>query len=179
LEGKAARKVTFHFNSKGFFEPRTFARGKSMKIRQATRRDRSEWKRLRGELWPNITDRENNQEMESYLQEEGRLRAFLAERTDGSLAGFVEVSMRPAQWDQPSGVDRRIGYLEGLFVHPDDRRSGTALALVRVAEQWARSHGARRMGSDTHPKNRASRAFHSALGYRELERLIVFEKRLR
>ena len=129
-------------------------------------------------MWPTNTEREHMEEMKSYLKEAGRLAAFLAERSDGSLAGFVEVSLRPAQSDQPSGVSRSVGYLEGLFVHRKDRRRGVAIALVRAAEGWVRLQGAREMGSDTQPNNRASRAFHRAVGYTERERLVVFKKRL-
>jgi aminoglycoside 6'-N-acetyltransferase I len=147
-----------------------------VKVRRATGGDRHAWRLLRRELWPACSERKHTQEMRSYLEDKDRFAVFLAERSDGSLAGFVEVSMRP---DHRPGINPRIGYLEGLFVDRKDRRRGVARALVRAAEGWAQSQGAREMGSDTHPNDRASRATHRALGYRERERLVVFEKRFR
>lgn len=74
---------------------------------------------------------------------------------------------------------KRVGFIEGLFVRADARRRGHARALVRAAEQWARSRGARQMGSDTHLSYRASRAMHRALGYREVEHVVILARRLR
>jgi aminoglycoside 6'-N-acetyltransferase I len=114
--------------------------------------------------------------MRLYLRTRERTAAFVAERLDGSLVGFVEVSLRPYDWP---ALKPKVGFLEGLYVLKASRRLGIARSLAKAAESWARAHGARMMGSDTHPENRPSRAAHRALGYRVSEQLIEFEKRLR
>jgi aminoglycoside 6'-N-acetyltransferase I len=130
---------------------------------------------MRQVLWPTCSERRNATEMREYLADPDRYGVFLATRPDGSFAGFVEVSLRP---NYRAGSHPPIGYLEGLFVDGPYRRRGIGRALVRAAEGWARERGVREMGSDAFPSNHQSRAAHHSYGYRERERLIVFQKRL-
>ena len=51
-------------------------------------------------------------------------------------------------------------------------------ALVEAAEQWAREQGCTEMASDGELDNRAGEAFHKALGYEEVERIVCFRKSL-
>ncbi|MGH7624340.1 MAG: GNAT family N-acetyltransferase [Gemmatimonadaceae bacterium] len=61
---------------------------------------------------------------------------FVADRGDGSLAGFVEVGVCPyAEGCESSPV----GYIEAWFVDPDVRRAGLGRALLAAAEAWARA----------------------------------------
>ncbi len=71
-----------------------------------------------------------------------------------------------------------VGYLEGWFVDQDLRGRGVGARLVRAAEDWARSQGLQEMGSDTWLEDEVSLRAHQALGYREVERLVHFAKRL-
>jgi aminoglycoside 6'-N-acetyltransferase I len=146
------------------------------RIRPAVREDGPQWGRLRRALWPACSARRNAAEMREFLGDPHRYGVFVAERSDGTVIGFVEVSLRP---NQGAGTHPPVGYLEGLYVEPADRRMGLGRTLVRAAEAWARTRGCREMGSDALPTNRGSRAAHRSYGYRERERLIVFEKRLR
>jgi len=114
--------------------------------------------------------------MRVYRADPERYGVFVAVRPDGTLAGFVEVSLRP---NYRTGPHPSIGYLEGPFVAPLDRRRRVGRALVRAAEAWSRARGCAEMGSDTYPNDRPSRAAHRSYGYRERERLVIFRKRLR
>jgi aminoglycoside 6'-N-acetyltransferase I len=49
---------------------------------------------------------------------------------------------------------------------------------VRGAEQWARGRGCTEMSSDCLLDNEVSLAAHLSLGFREVERVIQFHKRL-
>jgi aminoglycoside 6'-N-acetyltransferase I len=133
------------------------------------------WGALRRQLWPELTPAENRTEMRAFLSRRRWYGAFVAEGSDGSAVGFVEVSLRP---NYRMGVQPPLGYLEGLYVARSARRRGLGRALVDTAEAWAVDRGCREMGSDAYPSNRGSRAAHRAYGYRERERLIVFWKRL-
>jgi aminoglycoside 6'-N-acetyltransferase I len=139
---------------------------------------------MRRSLWPECTDEEHVAEIGIYVRDEapppfsystGEVVAFVAERDGGGLCGFVEASIRP----YAEGVgDKPVGYVEGWYVDADVRRQGVGRALVEAAETWARSKSCRQMASDAHIDNTVSIESHTRLGYREIERLAHFAKRL-
>ena len=100
---------------------------------------------------------------------------FVAERSPGSLAGFIEIGLRTyAEGCESSPVP----FIEGWFVDADVRKSGIGAQLVWAAEDWAREHGYREMASDVELENAGSIAAHQALGYEEVERLVCFRRDL-
>jgi ribosomal protein S18 acetylase RimI-like enzyme len=94
---------------------------------------------------------------------EGRTRFFLAREAQpetNALLGFVHlmpsintVAMRP------------IWLLEDLFVAPEARRQGVAVALMRHAEAFARRTGAERLTLATAHDNLKAQALYKRLGY--------------
>ena len=141
-----------------------------MRIREYKKADRRAYQQLREKLWPDCSDADND----SWFARDDAT-TFVAERPDGSLCGFVEVGSRPyAEGCESSPV----GYIEGWWVDADVRKRGVGRALIEAAEQWARSKGYTEMGSDALIDNRVSHASHQALGYSEVERLVMFRKSL-
>lgn len=141
-----------------------------MRIREYRPADRCEYQQLREKLWPDCTDADND----SWFARDDAT-TFVAERPDGSLCGFVEVGSRPYAEDCDSSP---VGYIEGWWVDADVRKRGVGRALIEAAEQWARSKGYTEMASDALIDNSVSHSAHSALGYVEVERLVMFRKRL-
>ncbi len=145
-----------------------------MVVRPLEDRDFPHWISLRHQLWP--------EEPVSGLEPEGRralegdppLIVLVAEEP-GRLTGFIELSLRPyADGCSTSPVP----YVEGWYVVPDRRRQGVGAALMAAAEAWSRQAGYTEMGSDTQTVNDLSRAAHAALGFDEVEELVVFRKDL-
>ena len=100
---------------------------------------------------------------------------FIAEREDGSVAGFVEVGSRP----YADGCETSpVGYIEAWYVDPDVRRSGYGRDLLKAAENWARSRGYQEMASDALLDNEISHAAHYRAGYEEVDRVVQFRKGL-
>jgi len=100
---------------------------------------------------------------------------FIAERDDGSVAGFVEVGSRP----YADGCETSpVGYIEAWYVDPDVRRSGYGRDLLKAAENWARSRGYHEMASDALLDNEISHAAHYSAGYEEVDRVVQFRKGL-
>lgn len=100
---------------------------------------------------------------------------FVAERDDGSIAGFVEVGERP----YADGCDTSpVGYIEALYVDPEMRRRGVAHALLAAAEEWARARGRSEVASDAQLDNVVSHAVHTSAGYEEVDRIVQFRKRI-
>ena len=143
-------------------------------IRNVTTADRSEYVRMRCALWPDGTAAEHDADVAAgHLAGRPDRATFVAALPDGRLRGFAEVSLRP--WAE--GVATQpAAFLEGLYVDSDVRRQGVARRLVEACEEWAARRGSSGLGSDTELDNTASQAVHARLGFREIERTVVFAR---
>jgi GNAT superfamily N-acetyltransferase len=65
--------------------------------------------------------------------------------------------------DQRSGVLHP--YVLLLYVVPDHRRRGIAMALLMVAETWAQQQGHRQISLQVFSDNQAAQALYTSLGY--------------
>jgi aminoglycoside 6'-N-acetyltransferase I len=93
----------------------------------------------------------------------------------GALGGFVEVGWRA----YADGCDTSpVGYIEAWYVDADLRRGGLGRRLIDAAAEWVRAGGGRELASDALVHNEVSIAAHQALGFDEMERLVVFRRRL-
>ena len=145
-----------------------------VQIRPAESRDREEWLRLRAALWSDADIDELRQELQAHLDGKMPIVAFVLERPNGKLGGFLEASIRP--WAEGCTAPN-VGYIEGWF-DPDLRGQGWGRKLVNFAEDWARQQGCAEMGSDAYVDNLDSRAAHKALGYEERTVNVHFRKLL-
>jgi aminoglycoside 6'-N-acetyltransferase I len=146
-----------------------------MTIRPYQPGDEPEWLRMRIALWPNHSAEELRDGIARTLANPQRDAVFVAERPDGGLCGFAEVSLR----DTANGCTTSpVGYLEGWYVDADWRRQGVGGRLVAAGEAWARERGCQEMASDAYVDNTVSRNAHAALGFREVHLLAHFQKRL-
>ncbi len=147
-----------------------------MKIRDATADDRSDWLRMRGDLWPgSLAD--HDAETRRYFDEpDERMRTFVAEDDSGRLVGFLELDQRKYA---PGCESSPVPFIEGWYVDPAARRAGVGRALVQAAEQWALAAGFTEIASDAEIDNTDSIAAHGALGYVAIERIVCFRRSLR
>lgn len=130
-------------------------------------------------LYPNSVAADHAPSMDAYLtgssiSELVPAAVFVVERSDGTVGGFLELSVR----NYAEGCTGATPYLESWFVDEDLRRSGAGRALMDAAEQWAREHGYAEMASDALLDNAVSHAAHRALGFEEVERSVHFRKAL-
>jgi aminoglycoside 6'-N-acetyltransferase I len=101
------------------------------------------------------------------------LATLVALRSSGDVVGFAELSIRSYAEDC---VTDHVAYLEGWYVVPEARRRGVGSALVRAAEEWARSQGCTEFASDALIDNEVSAAAHRALGFQETVQIRCFRK---
>lgn len=146
-----------------------------MKIRKAQKADREGWLRLRKKLWPSLSSSGHLSEMQQMTAFPDRWVVFIFEGPEGLIAGFVEASIRE---DFQTVAGETMGYIDGILIDPEHRRGGAGRALVEAAESWAGERGCAVMGSDADLEDSISRDFHSALGYRETDRMVVFRKKI-
>jgi aminoglycoside 6'-N-acetyltransferase I len=148
-----------------------------MKTSALTSADDNDWLRMRRALWPHATAREHKEEMASFLTDPERFGQFVGKSDQGEPLGFVEASIRT---DYVNGTSHTpVAFLEGLYVNPDARRRGVARVLVQAVEAWAKAAGCRELASDALTRNRTGHAVHRSLGFRETERVVYFNKRLK
>ncbi|HEX6627472.1 MAG TPA: GNAT family N-acetyltransferase, partial [Gemmatimonadaceae bacterium] len=115
-----------------------------MKVRAYRDTDWSEWVRMSVALFPQYSAEALTPDMRVH-RARSDAEVFVAERDDGSIAGFVEVGAR----QYADGCETTpVGYVEAWYVDPDVRRSGFGRALLEAAEGWARKRGYREMASD-------------------------------
>ena len=140
-----------------------------LQITLASEADRAELAPLRIALWP-------DSEPDVYALEPDGDEVYLLARYNGVPAGFAELSLRR---DYVSGCETSpVGFLEGIYVIPEQRRHGIARAIVAAAERWARGRGCTEFGSDALLDNLASHRMHAALGFAEVSRVVQFHKAL-
>ncbi|MDQ6931253.1 MAG: GNAT family N-acetyltransferase [Candidatus Eremiobacteraeota bacterium] len=147
-----------------------------MNVRRIERRDAQAWLKMQLELWPDAERAEQVASIEEYFRGTSIFTtvAFLAE-SDREPIGFLEINLRAyAEGAESSPVP----HIEGWFVTPQFRRTGAGRALMRAAEEWARSQGYRELTSDTTDDYPLSLAAHKNLGFTEVERLIALRKSL-
>ncbi|HEY5212450.1 MAG TPA: GNAT family N-acetyltransferase [Acidobacteriaceae bacterium] len=138
--------------------------------------DDGEWLRLRAALWPHVGPDEHRVEMTAWLARSDAV-VLVAPNADGSgLIGFAEVGARSLA---DGCVTSPLAYLEGWYVDFAHRRRGVGAALVREAEAWARSRGYCEFGSDAQLENIESQRAHVSLGFEEVERSVLYLKKLR
>ena len=149
-------------------------------IRPAQPSDLSQLTQLRTALWPESSTEEHATELALILAGKSPgilpLTIFLAESTDGALLGFIEAGLRSTA--EGCDISHPAGYVEGWYVVDRARRQRIGSALLRAAEDWARSQGCIEMPSDTSPENHLSQRAHEALGFSVAERSINYRKPL-
>jgi len=125
-------------------------------------------------LLPDELTEDSEPEMRALLSREDAA-VFVAERSDGSVCGYVEAGTRPyADGCRTSPV----GYIEAWYVDPDVRLHGFGRALLVAAESWARERGLTEMASDALLDNTVSYEAHLRSGYAVVDRVVQFRKNL-
>jgi aminoglycoside 6'-N-acetyltransferase I len=150
-----------------------------MEIREARPGDCAPLARLRHALWPESSVDEHAGELSRILSGEnpGTLPSVILVADDaGEVVGFAETGLR----SHADGCDpaRPVGYLEGWYVIPSQRRRKVGARLVEAAERWARDRGCLEMASDTWLDNEGSQRAHQALGFEVVDRCVHYRKLL-
>lgn len=133
---------------------------------------------LRHALWPEASVDELFEESRHMIMDQSASgMVFLAYLPGRAVAvGFAEVALRH---DHVNGCSSNpVAFLEGIYVDPQHRRRGIAMALVDAAAAWGRAAGASEFASDALLENVASHRFHVAAGFTETERVVYFRQSL-
>jgi aminoglycoside 6'-N-acetyltransferase I len=149
-------------------------------IRQASIADQLELASMRHLLWPDSSTEEHRIEVANVLDSgmygTQPMAVFLSLDDEAGPTGFIEVGLR----SHADGCDHAhpVGFIEGWFVREAHREQGTGRALMRFAEEWARSQGCLEIASDTWIDHEDSQRAHQAMGFEVVDRCVHFRKSL-
>jgi Acetyltransferases len=88
---------------------------------------------------------------------------FVAE-VDGVVSGYVFAALEPMSWKELRGP---AGFIHDVAVDEGARQSGVGTALMEVAIEWLRAHGAPRVILWTAAPNEAAQSLFHRLGFRD------------
>jgi aminoglycoside 6'-N-acetyltransferase I len=136
-----------------------------MLIRSVREADRQSWEHMRHALWPSSAQ-EHGETIARFFAGAVRepLEVLLVFDEQEHAVGFIELSIRA--YAEGCATDR-VAFVEGWYVEPTVRQQGVGTALIRAAEDWARSQGCTELGSDAEVDNESSAAAHLAVGFTE------------
>jgi aminoglycoside 6'-N-acetyltransferase I len=148
-----------------------------LRIRLAEESDRISLAKMSALLWPEASFEEHLKDVDNAATSSTLpLTTLVAQDGTGELVGFLEVGLRShADGCNPA---KPVGFVEGWFVQETWRGRGVGRDLMRVAEEWARSHGCVEMASDTWIDSEGSQLAHTALGFEIVDRCVHFRKSL-
>ncbi len=132
--------------------------------------EKKEYHRMRHALWPKHDEADLYEEMLKivggipFYKNELSWTVFVAEREDGRLGGFIEITLYPSLAFCSTSP---VAYIEGWYVDDDLRRCGVGKVLVKTAINWAAENGCTEIASDVELGNLVSQLAHQALGFRE------------
>ena len=130
-------------------------------IRSIVPADAPVWESMRRHLWPDGADDHAPEIARFFAGTLQELSAVLvAETLDGDVVGFSELAIRL----NVAGLEGvRTGYVEGLYVTPEARSQGVALALLKASRSWARHERCTALASDRGDRIVIDRRFRNSL----------------
>ena len=135
-------------------------------IKPISKENEKEWVRLCIALWPDTTREEL---LEGYTKH--NLSDFLY-YVDGKAIAFISLSIRN---EYVFGAETSsMGYVEGIYVDPQFRKSGIAKELIAYAKEWSSLQGCKGLASDVELNNEGSQLFHESVGFVEVPRFISY-----
>lgn len=130
---------------------------------------------MRSALWPETDDGHLVEIGQFFAGEAIDVEEVLIAEQSSSVVGFLEINLRNFA---EGSRQAEVPYVEAWFVKPAFQGQGVGKSLMREAEKWALTRGYTELASDTEMSNQKSIAAHRALGFREVDRIVCFLKKL-
>jgi GNAT superfamily N-acetyltransferase len=145
------------------------------RVRELRHEDRIGWTELwarylrfyRAEVAPEVTE----QTFARMTERHDGCFGLAAEADDGTLAGFSHCVLHPSNWSRGGTC-----YLEDLYVDPEHRGTGAALALIEAAGEQGRAAGAETLYWHTQAFNGRARSLYDTVA--QLTSYVHYERSL-
>lgn len=145
-----------------------------MKYEKFKKSDFNEWLKLCLALWPSHEEDKLSMELKG-IEKSKKQETFFA-LDDGEYIGFINVSLR---YEYVESTDTSpVGYVEGIYTKPDYRKQGVAKKLLELAEGWIKEKGCTEIASCTWVENNESKEFHKSIGFKEMDTIVHYVKKL-
>jgi aminoglycoside 6'-N-acetyltransferase I len=145
-----------------------------MRIVEITRDRFAEWRRLRQAVYGDLEAGFHAAEMELIFSS-AHATCFLGLGESGAALAMLEVSLRNFVDGCLGGP---VGYIEGIYVIPAQRKRGHGGELAEFAATWFRSKGCRNMAADAELTNLAAQDFLIRAGFDETYRIVEYKRSL-
>lgn len=143
-------------------------------IKKAKKKDSKVLGKMAMKIWEDNNLYDLVKEFEEFA-DDPNMASFI-KYVDDKPVGFANVSIR---YDYVEGCETSpVGYLEGIFVEDEYRKNNYARDLVKACETWVKDKRIKEFASDCTLTNKDSLAFHLAIGFEEVNRIICFKKEL-
>lgn len=144
-------------------------------IKKAKKKDSKVLGKMAMKIWEDNNLYDLVKEFEEFA-DDPNMASFI-KYVDDKPVGFANVSIR---YDYVEGgcETSPVGYLEGIFVEDEYRKNNYARDLVKACETWVKDKKIKEFASDCTLTNKDSLAFHLAIGFEEVNRIICFKKEL-
>lgn len=143
-------------------------------IKKAKKKDSKVLAKMAMKIWEDNNLYDLVKEFEEFA-DDPNMASFI-KYVDDKPVGFANVSIR---YDYVEGCETSpVGYLEGIFVEDEYRKNNYARDLVKACETWVKDKKIKEFASDCTLTNKDSLAFHLAIGFEEVNRIICFKKEL-
>ena len=146
----------------------------ALRIVEITRDWFPEWLRMREALYGDVDAQFHAAEMDLILGS-AQATCFIAVAKSGTAVAMLEVSLRNFVDGCLGGP---LGYIEGLYVTPEQRHQGYGRELTEFAAAWFRSKGCRDMAADAELTNVVAQDFLAKVGFNETDRIVEYKRSL-
>ena len=141
-------------------------------IKESNKQDAKILAKMANEIWDNDSLDDLTNEFIDMADDSNSI-CFI-KYIDEKPVAFANASLR---YDYVEGTETSpVGYLEGIYVEEEYRKQNIARELVKTCESWAKDMGCKEFASDCELTNLDSLAFHLAIGFSEVNRIICFKK---
>ena len=146
----------------------------AMRIVKITRDRFAEWRLMRQELYGDLDAGFHDAEM-GLMFSSTQATCFVGVAESGAGVAILEVSLRNFVDGCLGGP---VGYIEGIYVIPGQRRRGYARQLAEFAANWFRSKGCRDIAADAELTNLVAQDFLAKVGFDETYRVVEYKRSL-
>lgn len=144
----------------------------NISIQEADKEHFPEWCQMRDALFTGLDEDFHQQEMALIFDAEDRT-CFMAYNSFNEPIGFIELSLRNLV---DGCLSSPVGYIEGIYLQPEDRSVGTGRQLINWAETWFKEKGCTEMATDAEINNLDAQKFHERVGFKETYRIVQYKK---
>ncbi|MDD5639297.1 MAG: GNAT family N-acetyltransferase [Candidatus Pacebacteria bacterium] len=93
------------------------------------------------------------------------------------LVGFIKLSLRN---DYVEGSNSSpVGYVEGIYIDPNYRGLGLGRKLFKFGEKWSFERGCNEYAADSNFPEKESQKILSRIGFKEVNRIICYLKKIK